>query len=209
MKLVAPLLLVATAASADPELKPAAKQLDESGLERFRQRDYSAASRDFSAAYDIDPQPQLLYAWAQSERLGGRCGRARELFARFLAYPVSDAQASAAHDLIADCAEPEEPYTWYGDGLTDGLVIGGVVGIGIGIAFLVAGSNATQDSMHETSLTAFDRDLDHATFDRRLGFTALALGTAAVGTGIALFVVHRHRVTAMTDGKSVRLSFRF
>lgn len=209
MKLVAALLCASTVAAADPELKPAAKALDESGLERFRQRDYAAASRDFEAAYSADPQPQLLYAWAQSERLAGRCSRARELFSRFLAYPVSDAQASAAHDLMAECAEPDEPYTWYGNRLADGMVIGGVVFIGIGIAFLVAGSSATQDAMGETALTAFDRDLDHATFDRRLGFTALSLGTAAVGTGIALFVIARHKVTAATDGKSVRVGFRF
>ena len=207
------LLLAATAlAHADPtELKPAAKVLVESGLAKFKAQKWDDSSRDFAAAFQLEQAPWLLYSWAQAERFGGHCARARDLYTRYLGYPLTGSQIEAANTGLSQCgdapASPEGPRAWYKDGLADGLVLGGVVAIGVGIAFVVAGNNAESSASSETALDAFHHDLDTATFDRRFGVTALALGTAAASAGIAVFVLHRHRVTAVTDGRSVRVGF--
>ena len=39
---------------------------------------------EFEATYKLALRPTLLFNWAQSERLGGHCSRAIEIYKRFL-----------------------------------------------------------------------------------------------------------------------------
>lgn len=49
------------------------------------ERRYEEAIAAIEGAYGLDPRPELLFAWAQLERLSGDCGSAIVLYDRFLA----------------------------------------------------------------------------------------------------------------------------
>jgi hypothetical protein len=106
------IVLGGTAAASFAVAQPA-RELDMSAeaRERFRrgaalaeQRDYDGAAREFEAAYQIDPRKDALFAWAQSERLGGNCLKAVELYRKFLASrDLTPAQTDAAQRPLERC----------------------------------------------------------------------------------------------------------
>ena len=65
-------LLLSTRADAQSLRGEAARHWDE-GVERSGERDFAGAVRAFEAAYAVQPLPRILFAWAQSARLGGDC----------------------------------------------------------------------------------------------------------------------------------------
>lgn len=77
----------------------------------FNDEDFAAAIPELKAAYALEPNPMLLYAWAQAERLAGSCERAVALYKRFLATNPSDEQVRLTEANLLDCeAElPEAP----------------------------------------------------------------------------------------------------
>jgi tetratricopeptide (TPR) repeat protein len=82
----------------------------------FDAGDYAAAVPELKAAYALEPNPLLLYAWAQAERLSGNCPRAVVLYRRFLDTEPDAQQAGLARANILDCeaegsteASAEEP----------------------------------------------------------------------------------------------------
>jgi len=110
MTIFAPLitLFVSTllaSASVQPLADPEAQELFDRGLSRYSAEEYADASADFRAAYALDPSPEVLYAWAQSERMLGRCSRSSKLYARFLKSDPSEQQAEAARQGIERCEE--------------------------------------------------------------------------------------------------------
>jgi tetratricopeptide (TPR) repeat protein len=84
------------------------------GLEAFEDEDYEAAISEFRAGYAIDPRPELLFAWAQAERLSGDCPSAIVLYRRFLETGPPERQAAAAQSMLDRCeaalaTTPKEP----------------------------------------------------------------------------------------------------
>jgi len=76
----------------------------------FQSEDYAAAIPELKAAYGLEPNPMLLYAWAQAERLAGSCSRAVELYRRFLETKPAAEQRQLAEANLLDCeAELPEP----------------------------------------------------------------------------------------------------
>jgi hypothetical protein len=227
---VAALILLA----ASPALAaPTAKQLVDAGLATFVIEHYDEASRDFEAAYALSPEPVILYSWAQSERLAGRCPRARQLYARYLAAPnLSDTQTQAARAGLQLCpistdsalppsTPPPSAATlpplppelvvdpgprWYSNKLADGLVIGGAAALAVGVTFFAVSHNTEADARSEMFLDTFKSDLDSATLQRRVGFGGLAVGAALTIAGVVVFIGHKHPVAAASDGRSVAVS---
>jgi tetratricopeptide (TPR) repeat protein len=111
--LAAALVAAGSVARADepPESRPAAKPFVDAGVAAYDAGDYEAAAREFEAAYRIDPQPAMLYAWAQSLRRAGRCAEAIAVYRRNLATDPNEAQATAAPHRRSLCeqARPPEP----------------------------------------------------------------------------------------------------
>lgn len=80
-----------------------ARHLRRAALAEYQAGDYAAAARDFRASYDLDPDPELLYALGQALRLSGDCAGAIEAYSDFLIRLPDDAQASAAREKIQTC----------------------------------------------------------------------------------------------------------
>ncbi|HEY0133676.1 MAG TPA: hypothetical protein VGB85_06335 [Nannocystis sp.] len=99
-----PLVLSAFSALAPAEaLDPEAKEHFDSGITSYKAKEYAAAIKELRTAYALDPQPVILFAWAQAERLYGRCSRADKLYKRFLKTRPSEQQTEAARQGIDRC----------------------------------------------------------------------------------------------------------
>lgn len=112
-----PFVLSAFSALAPADaLDAEAKTHFDSGLARYNAKEYAEASEELRTAYALDPNPVILFAWAQAERLDGRCSRATKLYTRFLKTRPSTQQAEAARTGVERCkdqpdtatADPEE-----------------------------------------------------------------------------------------------------
>ena len=63
-------------AAAPAAMDPGAKERFDRGLAGYQAKEYAAAIRDFRLAYALDPRGEILFAWAQAERMYGRCSQA-------------------------------------------------------------------------------------------------------------------------------------
>jgi len=223
--IAAVLVASGAAARADerPETRPAAKPFLNAGVAAYSAGDYEKAAREFEFAYKIDPQPAVLYAWAQSLRLGNRCSEAIALYRRYLATEPNEAQTAAAQSGISRCEEvrspelvteaesplpeppppdriepvpaPEgrQPRAWYADPVGGALVIGGAVSLGIGAGLLVRSSQNRDAAGEATRREDFIDLLDTATLQRRIGAVGLGLGAALVTGGVIRYVTRPDR----------------
>jgi hypothetical protein len=98
-------ILYAHAALADES--PAAKGREHyrKAISEYGAKEYEAAIADFRDAYAYDPRPEVLYAWAQAERLSGDCPSAIVLYKRFLDGGAIGAQADAARANQEKCEQ--------------------------------------------------------------------------------------------------------
>jgi tetratricopeptide (TPR) repeat protein len=90
-----------------PELEPEAQAHLDAGLAAYAAEDFERAVTEFEAAYAIEPDPALLYAWAQAERRSGDCRRARELYHKYIDSQPGPEQIEAARTGLSLCPEPE------------------------------------------------------------------------------------------------------
>lgn len=75
------------------------------GVKAFAEGRYEDAARILERAYGADPQPELLFAWAQAERYAGHCEVAVPLYREYLHQePPADVQA-LAREAIEACGE--------------------------------------------------------------------------------------------------------
>lgn len=93
------LTLVASVARADG----GSKELYDRGVAAYQQHDYEAAVTAFHDAYELDPRPEILFAWAQAERLGGDCAHAVIHYRKFLDGHPPAVQAKAAQGPLERC----------------------------------------------------------------------------------------------------------
>lgn len=74
---------------------------------------YAAASASYASAFELEPLPEYLYGWAQSERRAGNCPRAVELYREYVTQDVSEAGREAAQKNALRCGvnldEPVAP----------------------------------------------------------------------------------------------------
>lgn len=107
-------VLPAILALAPGEMDPEAKERLTRGLEQYQAKEYAPAIKEFRLAYALDPRAEILFAWAQAERLYGRCSRASKLYRRFLGSKPSAQQAEAARQGLDRCegqadTAPDDP----------------------------------------------------------------------------------------------------
>lgn len=97
-------VLAPEAARADgKKLSPAAQAHLDAGLKAYADKQFDQAGHEFDLAYQIDPDPSLLYAGAQALRLGSNCKRALELYRQYLETKPKDEQVTAANTGIQQC----------------------------------------------------------------------------------------------------------
>lgn len=75
------------------------------GSEAFEAKRWDEAARAFGAAYAEHPRPELLWAYAQALRLGGRCEEALPLYERFLDGDPTEEEVAEARMNIEACRE--------------------------------------------------------------------------------------------------------
>src|SRR5262249_27745821 len=83
-------------AGAQDKLEPQAQGHLDAALKAYEAKDWDVAIREFEQAYALDPKPALLYATAQAYRFANHCGKALELYRRYLAGKLTDTQITAA-----------------------------------------------------------------------------------------------------------------
>jgi len=96
-------------AEAQGKLEPQAQVHLDAALKAYEAKDWDVAIREFEQAYAIDPKPALLYATAQAYRFANRCGKAVELYRRYLAGKLTDTQITAAKTGISLCEPSQSP----------------------------------------------------------------------------------------------------
>lgn len=218
-------IVVAGAATASAQeskpLDPAAQAHLEAGDAAYRAADYVNASRELEAAYRIDPQPVLLYAWAQARRMAGACDEAIALYRRYIATGVTDSQAAAANAGIGLCetsmaaaprtnpsspgqetatvvgplneAPRSERARWYRNTRANILIVSGVVVTGVGIGFLVAAERSQDRARNAEYRDDFGELLDQTTLRRRIGYPAAGVGLALVVAGVVAYTFRHDR----------------
>lgn len=82
-----------------------ARERFDQGLASYTNKEYAEAVKQFRLAYALDPRAEILFAWAQAERLYGRCSRSTKLYKRFLASRPSEQQAEAARQGVERCKD--------------------------------------------------------------------------------------------------------
>jgi hypothetical protein len=82
---------------------PAAHQHCDAGATAYAAGEFGTAASEFAAAYQLEPEPGLLFAWAQARRLGGSCPEALDLYHRYLDTKPNEAQTTATQGWIAEC----------------------------------------------------------------------------------------------------------
>jgi tetratricopeptide (TPR) repeat protein len=99
------LVQLAPAAFGSPQMDPLAKEHLDRGLHLYDAQKYAEAIAEFQAGYEIDPQPDFLYAMGQAERLNGDCRRAVAAFEAFLRSGPNSKQEASAKEKLAWCKE--------------------------------------------------------------------------------------------------------
>lgn len=208
-------------ARAAPEVLQDAEALAhfEQATRYFNEQDYAAAIPELKAAYALEPNPMLLYAWAQAERLAGSCTRAVELYRRFIATDPAPDQRQLAEANLLDCEaelpDPVEaetpddldamededetvpprddapPRPWYADPAGGVLTGLGVGGvIGGGVMMAIARRKA-----REAPNAAIEGDYlqvrDEANRLNTVGIVVLSAGSALVLGGVIRYAVKR------------------
>jgi tetratricopeptide (TPR) repeat protein len=105
-RLAAALLCAALAGAAPADAAPPpseAQKLYERGLQLYSARQYEAAISSFQKAFDLDGRREILFAWAQAERLSGDCPSAVVLYRRFLAMSPGPREVEAAQLNLKRC----------------------------------------------------------------------------------------------------------
>src|SRR5687767_4468850 len=174
------------------------------GLEAYHAGDYATASREFEAAFKMDPVPTLLFTWAQAEREGGNCDKAMPLYKKYLHSDINKKQIEATREKMKLCdgkvsapppkVEPTPTPTetqprWYENKLGGALTVAGVVGVGLGIVYFAKASGTRSDAQKAMFLDDFKSGLADATTERRVGAVSLTIGLGLIASGIAVYVI--------------------
>jgi len=95
-------------------IHPEARARLDSATAHYEAGNYEDAISDFRVAYEIDPQPRVLFAWAQAERKSGDCRSAVRLMNKYLESRPPERAAQVARQVIETCeaalaTRPPEP----------------------------------------------------------------------------------------------------
>jgi tetratricopeptide (TPR) repeat protein len=179
--LVVVLTASATAfAAEDLPMVPEAYEHLKKGLDAYKAKDYDRAVVEFEAGYALEPRKEFLFAWAQAERLRGRCAKAIDLYQRYIDSGPSESQMEAARVNQQRCREalaqpvptpaPPPPPPSEGSAGDDDRVGAKVRGDG------AAGALGDRDGERRTTSPAWWRD--------PWGAGLVGLGVVSLGVGL-------------------------
>lgn len=201
------------------------------GYKAFNAKDYKTATAEFEITYRLDPEVPLLFTWAQSERLGGNCKHAIELYQKYLYSDINRDQAAFTRERIHECGGDPNPnanvnsspitstdtsvarepvrYVWYRDVPADVLASAGAVSLLAGLVLFNEARGTGNDAAAAFYLDDHERLRADSIRQRNLGIGATIAGALLGGAGVALYVYHGKRAAMTTDGRGVALAFRW
>jgi tetratricopeptide (TPR) repeat protein len=209
------------APSSETEASQQARRLFDEGIALAERKEWETAGRAFEQSYRLARSPDALFAWAQAERLAGRCDRAMPLYQKFLTLAPRLEHAQAAEIGLRRCAEarvspatatpgegPAQPVaalarseTGPSDARTDwvagGLLALGTVGLGVGTVSLAL-SIAHERSAGQMGIN-YDQYLAH--MDRARLERVLGAGTSILGAALVTAAMVRLLVTPRAPGR--------
>jgi hypothetical protein len=213
------MLMLVGAARAEVPMAPDVKARFDAALKQYSTRHYEDAISELRAIYEIDPRPNILFTWAQAERLSGDCPSAVVLYKKFIATGPTGTSLEAAQLNLKKCEDalstmPEEakpkpvptpepiiivrereapPPTWQKDKLGIGLTVAGGVLLVAG-AGVAGGSAAVESSATSaTSYNDYSNRIDTARTLRTTGFVVLGVGAVAAIIGVVRFAIVARR----------------
>ena len=212
---------------AHAEMDASARTRYLAGNQHFAASRFAEALDEYQAAYKIDPDPDILFAIAQAERKLGRCHLALPHFREYLASrsdfppevqgPIADCWRQLpppeANKPCPSAPRVEVGLPWYKNPAS-GAVVVGTVGVAVGVGFLIASNTTREQAASEQFSDDFDKKLDEATGERRIGVTFLVAGALLAGGGVAYHFWSRSQsaqpTTALvTDGRSILFARSF
>jgi hypothetical protein len=189
----------ADAAVIDPTTTKNAQEMFAAGIQAFTAKDYDKAITHFQDAYRMSSRADILYAWAQAERLRGNCRGAMPLYELFVGLAVRQIEATRAREHLMRCRELL-PSPWYRDWLGHGLGMSGAVGMTLGI-YLFRGSTQTLDRADQAATYAdYSRRVDSGRNERRNAIIGLGVGS------VLLAAAAGHYIWFVRHGESPRVT---
>lgn len=183
------------------------------GVAAANRKNYEAAIEAFRSAYELDGRRDILFAWAQVERLSGDCDAAMPLYRKFLAGDPPARQAEAARLQLERCERvvaerppvpapvpvaapvietvaPPSPRSLRArlDWQSATLFGAGLAATATGGALWLAGRAAIGDAPSERSWSGYVDALDAGRRRERIGLALLAAGGALLAGGIVRLV---------------------
>lgn len=186
-------LLLALAAPGQLLSNPEAQAKLREAQQAFQSQDFDAAAAAVEAAYIIEPEPMLLFPWAQAERSRGNCEAAVELYSRFL---DSDAEAPEEMTTLAvenrdlcqaelDAAAEEEVIV--DDEEDESSVVDEVL------------AEEEEPETPPQPVGQDDQPKAKAWYQDPVGGVLVGVGVAGVGTGIGLLAVASSRAKGASE----------
>jgi tetratricopeptide (TPR) repeat protein len=168
----------------------------------YQAEEYKDAARELSLAHKIEPRTNILFAWAQAERLAGNCDGATKLYHRLRKAELADQDRLGVLEGLERCGAFEEAdktqkkaeklarsgSPWYSDWLGDTLLVTGVVGLGVGASFYQISGTERDDAM-EAFVYETHKDLEaRAKTHRQVSILAFSVGGALIAGSIARYI---------------------
>ena len=208
-------LVVGSVARAAPT-RPDAKAEFDRGLAAYSAGNYASAADALAKSYSLEPDPETLFAWAQSERKHGHCEKAIELYTKMLEFELGEENRREVNQHIDECkatlpktAPPPPPpprvvqptvvrRPWWQDPVGGVLVGAGVVGGVVGTVFLFQARDARDARDAATTYPEYKALHDRAVSRGQLGaITTVGAGALVVG-GILWYALRTQPTTTMT-----------
>lgn len=218
--LVATALVLGTASASAAPKGAAAKAAFDKGVAAYTKGDFAAASDQLGKSYDLEPDVETLFAWAQTERKLEHCEKASTLYAKLLDAELPAANKTVVREKFDECQNilaaqapkpapvvtpppptptptptpppppSDEGRAWWKDPVGGALVGVGLVGVGVGTVFLVQGRAADKDKATAVTYGEFQRLEDRAEARGKLGTGVLIGGGVLVTAGIVWYATH-------------------
>lgn len=211
------LVLVSSVAQAR-ELKKPAREARDAGVLQYNAGRFASAIVEFERAYELDPDPSLLFSLAQAERRAGKCSAALGHYEKYLASNPNDEQTAATREGLAWCegnlAAGVGKLPWYKDPGAGAITAGGVL-LASGIGFLIAGHASHQIAETMVTVATAAPARARANGQRHIGEVLVSFGALLVGGGVYYHVVTERRAASTRrtsvafDGRTLYITRAF
>jgi hypothetical protein len=182
----------------DPPKKPPSKKAKADakkhiteGTKLYNVQQYAQAAEHYYAAYMLDPQPEYLYAAAQSQRQAGQCDKALLSYNAYLRTNPKETERDKAQKNIERCEQDLKDKEAAAQAEAarktqeDADAAAAKAAADAAAAKAAADEAAARRAAEEAKAAAAKRDAEQKSYIP--GHVMLGLGVAAVGGGVFLF----------------------